>query len=201
MSGFPIKPGTDLAFLLSLINVMVKEELYDKKFVAEKTVGFEQLEDEIINYPPEWAEKVCEIPAKTITRIAREIGSGQTEGSPPPGISRRLRLPVSEQLSDREGPGHCQQPPGKYQPGGRHLLSEIGSTGRTSAQASCSRTSQDRQSGRNGGAGKISPGKLRRWDRPCHSGTGPSGRIESRLCLPQQSPSDQSESETGHRRL
>lgn len=73
----PIKPGTDLAFLLSLINVMVKEELYDKKFVAEKTIGFSQLEDEIINYPPEWAEKVCEIPAKTIVRIAREIGEAK----------------------------------------------------------------------------------------------------------------------------
>jgi thiosulfate reductase/polysulfide reductase chain A len=68
-----IKPGADLAFLLSLINVMVKEGFYDKKFVAEKTVGFEQLEDEIINYPPEWAEKVCEIPASTIIRIAREM--------------------------------------------------------------------------------------------------------------------------------
>ena len=71
----PIKPGTDLAFLLGMINVMVKEALYDKKFVKEKTVGFEQLEDEIVNYPPEWAEKVCEIPAKTILRIAREMAS------------------------------------------------------------------------------------------------------------------------------
>ncbi len=71
----PIKPGTDLAFLLGMINVMVKEALYDKKFVGQKTVGFEQLEDEIVNYPPEWAEKVCEIPAKTILRIAREMAS------------------------------------------------------------------------------------------------------------------------------
>jgi thiosulfate reductase/polysulfide reductase chain A len=69
----PIKPGTDLALLLGLINVMVKEGLHDKKFVNEKTVGFEQLEDEIVNYPPEWAERVCEIPAKTIIQIAREM--------------------------------------------------------------------------------------------------------------------------------
>ncbi len=71
----PIKPGTDLALLLSMINVMVKEGLYDRRFVEQKTVGFEQLEDEIVNYPPEWAEKVCEIPAKTIFRIAREMAS------------------------------------------------------------------------------------------------------------------------------
>jgi len=73
----PIKPGTDLAFLLAMINVMVKEELYDKKFVADKTVGFEQLGDEIINYPPEWAERVCEIPAKTIVRITWEIAEAK----------------------------------------------------------------------------------------------------------------------------
>jgi len=73
----PIKPGTDLAFLLSLINVMVKEELYDKKFVKDKTIGFEQLEEEIINYPPEWSEKVCEIPAKTIIRITREMAQAK----------------------------------------------------------------------------------------------------------------------------
>ena len=69
----PIKPGTDLALLLAMINVMVKEGLYDREFVRKKTVGFEQLDDEIINYPPEWAEKVCEIPARTIVRITREM--------------------------------------------------------------------------------------------------------------------------------
>lgn len=73
----PIKPGTDLAFLLAMINVMVKEELYDREFVRGKTVGFQQLEDEIVNYPPEWAEKVCEIPAKTIVRITREIAQAK----------------------------------------------------------------------------------------------------------------------------
>ena len=69
----PIKPGTDLAFLLAMINVMVEEKLYDGEFVKNNTVGFAQLEDEIINYPPQWAEKICDIPAATITRITREI--------------------------------------------------------------------------------------------------------------------------------
>jgi thiosulfate reductase / polysulfide reductase chain A len=69
----PIKPGTDLALLLAMINVMVDEMLYDKAFVANNAVGFEQLTDEIINYPPQWAEKICDIPAETIIRITREI--------------------------------------------------------------------------------------------------------------------------------
>ena len=71
----PIKPGTDLALLLAMINVMVKEGLYDEEFIQKKTVGFEQLDDEIVNYPPEWAEKVCEIPAATIVRITREMAA------------------------------------------------------------------------------------------------------------------------------
>ncbi len=73
----PIKPGTDLAFLLAMINVMVKEGLYDKKFVQERTIGFDQLEEAIVNYPPEWAEKVCEIPADTIVRITRELAKSK----------------------------------------------------------------------------------------------------------------------------
>jgi len=73
----PIRPGTDLALLLAMINVMVKEGLYDKKFIAEKTVGFDQLEEEIVNYPPEWAEKVCEIPTKTIVRITHELAKAR----------------------------------------------------------------------------------------------------------------------------
>ncbi len=69
----PIKPGTDLALLLSMINVMIEERLYDKRFVSEKTVGFNRLKDEIVNYSPKWAEKICEIPAETIIRITREL--------------------------------------------------------------------------------------------------------------------------------
>ncbi|MDO9514806.1 MAG: molybdopterin-dependent oxidoreductase [Syntrophales bacterium] len=69
----PVKPGTDLALLLAMINVIVEEKLYDADFVEQHTVGFDQLENEIINYPPQWAEKVCDIPAETIARVARQM--------------------------------------------------------------------------------------------------------------------------------
>ncbi|NWF93923.1 MAG: molybdopterin-dependent oxidoreductase [Syntrophaceae bacterium] len=75
----PIKPGTDLALLLAMIHVMVKEGLYDKRFVMERAVGFEQLEDEMVNYPPEWAERICEIPAKTIFKITREMAQARPQ--------------------------------------------------------------------------------------------------------------------------
>lgn len=70
---YPIKPGTDMAFFLAMIHVIVKENLYAKKFIDEMTVGFEPLESHVEAYTPEWAEGECEIPAADIRRIAREF--------------------------------------------------------------------------------------------------------------------------------
>ncbi len=39
----PIRPGTDLAFHLALINVIIGEELYNQHFVDQYTVGFDEL--------------------------------------------------------------------------------------------------------------------------------------------------------------
>ena len=69
----PIKPGTDLAFYLALIHVLIKEELYNKTFVETYTQGFEELAVHIENYTPEWAGAETEIPADRIRSIAREF--------------------------------------------------------------------------------------------------------------------------------
>jgi thiosulfate reductase/polysulfide reductase chain A len=51
----PIKPGTDLAFHLAMLNVIVSEKLYNVDFVAKNTIGFEELQQSIGTYTPEWA--------------------------------------------------------------------------------------------------------------------------------------------------
>jgi thiosulfate reductase/polysulfide reductase chain A len=71
----PIKPGTDQAFALAMANVIINEELYDKEFVETQTYGFEELKAFIQQYPPEWAAPITEVPASTITRIAREFAT------------------------------------------------------------------------------------------------------------------------------
>ncbi len=70
---YPIKPGTDLAFTLALINVVINEKLYDKEFVKNYTYGFDKLAEHIKPYTPEWAEKETEIPAKEIYWTARQF--------------------------------------------------------------------------------------------------------------------------------
>lgn len=69
----PIRPGTDLAFLLAMLHVMIREGRYDKEFVKTHCTGFDQLAAHVEPYTPEWAAKETEIPAKDIRRIAREF--------------------------------------------------------------------------------------------------------------------------------
>jgi thiosulfate reductase/polysulfide reductase chain A len=69
----PIKPGTDLAFHLALLNVIIRENLYNAAFVEQNTVGFDELRSEVSKYTPDWAAPLTGIPAETITRIAHEL--------------------------------------------------------------------------------------------------------------------------------
>ena len=69
----PIRPGTDLAFHLALINVIVTEKRYNQDFVSRYTQGFDLLVPEIEPYTPEWAAPLTGIDAETIRRIAYEF--------------------------------------------------------------------------------------------------------------------------------
>lgn len=71
----PIKPGTDLAFCLAMIHIIVNEELYDKDFVEKYTSGLDRLKEGVQGYTPAWAEGICEIEASTIEKIAREFAT------------------------------------------------------------------------------------------------------------------------------
>lgn len=66
-----LRPGTDDALALSMLNVIIFEEIYDKAFVDQWTVGFNRLAERVRTYTPEWAEKITEVPADTIREAAR----------------------------------------------------------------------------------------------------------------------------------
>jgi thiosulfate reductase / polysulfide reductase chain A len=73
----PIKPGTDLAFALAMINVIVNEGLYDKQFVSELTTGFDKLQAFIKPYTPKWAAGITELPEATIVKVARDFAAAK----------------------------------------------------------------------------------------------------------------------------
>jgi anaerobic selenocysteine-containing dehydrogenase len=66
-----IKPATDDALALGMINVLINEELYDKKFVNEWTYGFDELKKHAQQYPPEKVSEITWIPEEDIRAAAR----------------------------------------------------------------------------------------------------------------------------------
>lgn len=75
---FTIKPGTDLAVALAMIQVIISENIYNKDFV-DKYTNFGKYETEIrahfAQYTPEWAEQISGVKAADIRRIAREFAT------------------------------------------------------------------------------------------------------------------------------
>jgi len=71
----PIKPGTDLAFHLAMLNTVIKEGLYNHGFVSQHTVGFDELAESVDAFTPEWAAKITGISADTIRTVAREFAA------------------------------------------------------------------------------------------------------------------------------
>lgn len=70
-----LKVGTDVAFLNGIMNILISENLYDKKFVAENCTGFEEIKAMVKKYTPEKASEICKVPAETIVQIARELAA------------------------------------------------------------------------------------------------------------------------------
>jgi len=66
-----IRPGTDLALALAMINVIIAEDLYDREFVRDWTIGFDKLEEHVRDYTPERVEDITWVPAADIRQIAR----------------------------------------------------------------------------------------------------------------------------------
>lgn len=77
----PINPGTDLALVLAMSQVLVREGRYDKEFVAANVDGFDEWAAQIAEHTPEWAEGVTGIPANTITRLAFEFANAAPAAS------------------------------------------------------------------------------------------------------------------------
>ena len=72
------KPGTDVAMLNAMLNVIVTEELYDKQYVESQTEGFENLKEHIGDFTPEAMSEICGIDADTLRIVARKYARSES---------------------------------------------------------------------------------------------------------------------------
>lgn len=72
---YPIKPGTDLALVLTVINYIIQNNLHDKEFIDRWTVGFDELEKSVKRYTVSWCAKETEIPEEEIVWLAESFAA------------------------------------------------------------------------------------------------------------------------------
>jgi formate dehydrogenase major subunit len=65
------KPDTDVALLNAMMHVIVSEGLVDQDFIASRTIGYAELEQNVAGYSPELMAPICGIDADTIRYVAR----------------------------------------------------------------------------------------------------------------------------------
>ena len=71
------KPGSDVAMLNAMLNVIVSEKLYDQAYIDAHAEGFESLKKHIKSFTPEVMAPICGIDADTLRTVARKYASAR----------------------------------------------------------------------------------------------------------------------------
>jgi anaerobic selenocysteine-containing dehydrogenase len=66
-----VRPGTDAAVALGMLNVIIEEKLYDQSFVDNWTDGFDRLRERVKEYPPDKVAEISWVPKEKIVAAAR----------------------------------------------------------------------------------------------------------------------------------
>ncbi len=67
----PVRGGTDAAMYMGWLNVIIEEGLYDKAFVENWTVGFEQLKERLQQYPLDRVSQITGLDPDLIRQAGR----------------------------------------------------------------------------------------------------------------------------------
>ncbi len=70
-------PGTDVAWINGLLNVIIDEGLTDEKFIRDRTQGFEQVKEAASCYTPEVVESISGIPSGQLKEAALSYGAAE----------------------------------------------------------------------------------------------------------------------------
>jgi assimilatory nitrate reductase catalytic subunit len=74
----PVRPGGDIGVFNGMLHVMIERGWIDRRFIAEHTIGFEEVERAVAKYTPEYAARIAGVPASMIVRAAELWGPADT---------------------------------------------------------------------------------------------------------------------------
>src|SRR5215510_10267518 len=70
-----LRPGTDAAFALAMMNVILSEGLEDRDYIERYTLGFNKLRERVAEYPASRAAAICGVGEEEIVSFAREYAT------------------------------------------------------------------------------------------------------------------------------
>lgn len=73
----PLRPGTDLVLLMSILHVILRDGLEDREFIDKHTTGFEAVAESVRAYDPRTAAEQTGVPPEAIEKAARWIGKSR----------------------------------------------------------------------------------------------------------------------------
>ena len=68
-------PGTDVALMLAMMHVIIRDDLHDHEWVREHTLGFDELRTAVAEWTPQRAAEVCGLDAAVIEEFARDVAT------------------------------------------------------------------------------------------------------------------------------
>ena len=75
-------PGTDAALALGMMHVLIEEDLLDKDYIAQHTLGFAELKQRALEYTPYKVAEICGLRAEEVIQLARDYGHMALQGQP-----------------------------------------------------------------------------------------------------------------------
>lgn len=67
----PIRPGTDIALLNGMMNIIISEGLMDEEFINLRTENFEELKEKVAEYSPNMVAEITGVDVELIYQAAR----------------------------------------------------------------------------------------------------------------------------------
>lgn len=71
------RSGTDVAWIMGLVNIIIEEGLYDEDFVEERTEGFDEMKEAAKEFPADRVEEITGIDADDLRKAARMFAEAE----------------------------------------------------------------------------------------------------------------------------
>lgn len=72
-----LQPGTDIALLNGIMNIILEKGWADKKFIEERTEGFEAFRENLKKFPPEAVSKITGVPIEQMVEAAQMYATAE----------------------------------------------------------------------------------------------------------------------------